>query len=206
MTDLKESYLTVNRDFGPEEMKEKGSRFISRLFPVTSAEEADGWVARLRKEYKDPTHVCSAFRLGDHNGEETYFRFSDDGEPGGTAGLPIFNEIKSKDYLNVLVAVIRYFGGTKLGKGGLVRAYGASARMVLEVSQPHTVFIKEELDFDFPYGLTGEVMQVINHYDLDVLQRDYGAEGVFIRLAVPVAKTAQVVLSFSDISGGKIKI
>jgi uncharacterized YigZ family protein len=202
----KDLFLTVGSEYGPEEFKEKNSRFISYLYPVTSTEEAEEKIARLRKQYRDASHVCFAFRLANGVGEEAYFRFSDDGEPGSTAGLPIYNEIKSKEYLNVLAAVVRYFGGTKLGTGGLVRAYAAAARNVLEVSEPVKILIKKEISFVFPYSLTGEIMQVVNRFALVILTRDYGADGVSMRLAVPAAKMDAVAKSIRNISSGKIQL
>lgn len=202
----KEFFITVAGACGPEEFREKNSRFISYLFPVQTAEEADREVAHLRKEYRDANHVCFAFRLGNHDGEEYYFRFSDDGEPGSTAGLPIYNEIKSKDYLNVLVAVVRYFGGIKLGTGGLVRAYAAGAKKVLDISQAVIVHIKREISLNFAYELTGQIMQVVQRYKLDILNREYGTNGVTIKLAIPIAQIMNVNKMLIDISGGKIAI
>ncbi len=206
MVHKKDFFSTVNSACGPGEFKEKGSRFIAYLYPVTSAEEAHARVAQLRKQYRDASHVCFAFRLADGAGEETYFRFSDDGEPGSTAGLPIYNEIKSKKYLNVLTAVIRYFGGTKLGTGGLVRAYAAAARQVLDGSEPVTIYIKKEISFEFPFQLTGDVMQVVNRFSLDILKREYGAGGVSMTLAVPLTRLEAVEKAISDIGRGKIKL
>ncbi|MCP5052597.1 MAG: YigZ family protein [bacterium] len=206
MQGKKEAYFTIGKAYGPMEFREKGSRFISYLFPVRSVKEVDACIARLRKEYRDSSHACFAFRLGDEGGEESYFRYNDDGEPGGTAGLPIYNEIKSKEYLNIAAAVVRYFGGTKLGTGGLVRAYGTSARKVLDLSEAVTVVIKQEISFDFPYDLTGEIMQVVNRFSLDIINREYGAGGVSMKLAVPVGRIEAVAKSISDKSGGKIKI
>lgn len=206
MNKPKEFFLTAAAPAGPEEIIQKGSRFISYLYPVKSEEEAAARIAELRKQYRDATHVCSAFRLENGAGEEGYFRFNDDGEPGGTAGLPIHNEIKSKECLNVLVAVIRYFGGTKLGTGGLVRAYAASARKVLEASGLIKVHLKKEINFLFPYDLTGEIMQVVNRFELEIINRDYQADGVFITLAVPVAQTGALAQAVTDITGGKIKL
>lgn len=206
MNTPKEFFITAARPRGPEEIIQKGSRFISYLFPVKSAEDADARIVELRKKYRDASHVCSAFRLENGAGEEGYFRFSDDGEPGGTAGLPIYNEIKSKECLNVLTAVVRYFGGTKLGTGGLVRAYAASARKVLETSKTLKVHLKNEFGFLFPYHLTGDIMQVVNRFDLEIVNRDYSAEGVSIILAVPVAQTGAVSQALSDSTGGKIKL
>lgn len=198
-----ESFLTIDNEFGPEEFKEKGSRFISYLFPVGSREEADAVIARLRKKYYDSTHVCFAYRLG--NGTEDYSRYNDDGEPSGTAGLPIYNEIKSKAYFNVLAAVIRYYGGTKLGTGGLTRAYGQGAKNVLEVSKAVTIHVKQRVSLSFPFDFTGEIMQVVNRFGLDIVKQDYSADGIYMELDVPVGRVKDVERQITERSGGRIK-
>jgi uncharacterized YigZ family protein len=199
-----ESFFTVDREYGPEEIKEKGSRFISYLYPVKTKETADTIIARLRKKYHDSTHVCFAYRLG--NGDEDYFRYNDNGEPSGTAGLPIYNEIKSKEYFNTLVAVIRYYGGTKLGTGGLTRAYGQAAKKVLDVSQRVTIHVKQKVSIFFPFDFTGEIMQVVNRFSLDVVKQDYSAHGVQMQLEIPVAKLDDVSKQIIDRSNGKIRL
>ena len=202
MAPLIESFFTIDDEFGPEELKEKGSRFISYLYPVDSREAADTVIARLRKKYYDSTHVCFAYRLG--NGREDYFRYSDDGEPSGTAGLPIFTEIRSRAYFNVLAAVVRYYGGTKLGTGGLTRAYGQAVKNVIEVSRAVTVRVKHRVSVSFPFDFTGEIMQVVNRFALDIVKQEYSAEGIYMELDVPVAKVKEVGRQIIDRSGGKV--
>jgi len=199
-----ESFFTVDREYGPEEIKEKGSRFISYLYPAKTKEDADMLIARFRKKYHDATHVCFAYRLG--NGKEDYSRYNDDGEPSGTAGLPIYSEIKSKEYFNTLVAVIRYYGGTKLGTGGLTRAYGQAAKKVLDISERVTIHVKQKVSIFFPFDFTGEMMQVVNLFSLDVVKQDYTAHGVQIQLEIPVAKWDDVSKQIINRSNGKIKL
>lgn len=207
MSDRKEQiersfYFSIDKPYGPEELKEKGSRFISYLFPVSSLKEVEKHISQLRKKYHDATHVCPAIRLGE--GCEEYIRFSDDGEPGGTAGLPIFNEIKSKDYFNVLAVVIRYYGGTKLGTGGLVRAYAASARKVLETSDAKTVQLNKVFTLEFPYAFTGDIMQMVNRFNLEIITRSFTETGTSVQLAVPLGQVEEVARTVSDISSGKL--
>lgn len=197
-----ETFSTVDKTYGPEEIKEKGSRFISYLYPVETKEAADAVIVVLRKKYYDATHVCFAYRLG--KGEEQYFRFNDDGEPSGTAGLPIYNEIKSKEYFNVLAAVVRYFGGVKLGTGGLTRAYGQAAAKVLNISTKITVHIKQKISVSFPFHFTGEIMQVVNRFSLDILKQEYSADGIQMQLDVPVGKVTEVTKQVIERSSGKI--
>ncbi|MDQ1354952.1 MAG: hypothetical protein QG657_5261 [Acidobacteriota bacterium] len=197
-----ETFFTVDGTFGPEEIKEKGSRFISYLYPVESKEAADAVITGLRKKYYDSTHVCFAYRLG--KGEELYVRFNDDGEPSGTAGLPIYNEIKSKGYFNVLVAVVRYFGGVKLGTGGLTRAYGQAAAKVLNISKQITIHIKQKISLSFPFHFTGEIMQIVNRFSLDILKQEYSADGIHMQLDVSVGKIDEVTKLVIERSSGKI--
>ncbi len=201
MTTRKTEFLTVDRDYGPEEFKEKGSRFISYLFRVKDRVEADAVVAELWKKYQDATHVCYAFRLG--NGNERYFRYNDDGEPGGTAGRPIYDEIRSKGYFNVLVAVVRYYGGTKLGTGGLVRAYGKGARQVMDASRPVTILVKQEVAVAFPYDFTGDMMHIVNHFSLEIVSQDYTPDGATIKLSVPIGILDNVSKMLTEKSFGK---
>lgn len=125
---MNEKYLTIQ---SPAEglYKEKGSKFISYAMPVNSVEEAKAEIARLRKEHHKARHVCFAYRLGE-NAE--IYRAADDGEPGGTAGKPILRCLESRNLTNSMVAVVRYFGGTLLGTGGLIRAYRAAAEDALD--------------------------------------------------------------------------
>lgn len=200
---LPERYFTIGKIYGPEEIKEKGSRFLAYLYPVATAAEIDSIIAELRKKYHDATHVCFAFRLG--KGTEAYFRSSDDGEPSGTAGLPIYNEIKNKEYLNVLAVVIRYFGGTKLGTGGLARAYAAATRKIIERAKTLTIRIKKEISLEFPYQFAGEIMKVIHRSALDIVKQEYTGTGVSLKLAVPVTRVKEVEKTLADISKGQLK-
>lgn len=196
-------YQTVAEESGPEEFKEKGSKFISYLYPVKSKENAENIVSGLRKEFFDSTHVCFAYRLGE--GKEEYTRACDDGEPSGTAGLPILNEIRSSEYFNVLVASIRYYGGTKLGTGGLIKAYGYSAKIVLEASTALAIHIKDKCTLAFPFTLTGEVMQVINRYDIKIEKQDYTESGTSMTLAIPVNSTDDADQMLFDITKGQLR-
>jgi uncharacterized YigZ family protein len=201
--DQPDEYFTIGKIYGPEEIKEKGSRFLAYLFPVATAAESDSIIAGLRKKYHDATHVCFAYRLG--KGIEEYFRYSDDGEPGGTAGLPIYHEIKNREYFNVLAAVTRYFGGIKLGTGGLARAYAAAVRKVIEKAETLTVRIAREISLEFPYDFTGEIMKIIHRFALDIVRQDYTAAGVSIILAVPITRLKEVEKTITDISKGQLK-
>lgn len=123
------SYLTV-KDVGTHEIEIKKSRFICHLFPIQTDEEAKALIAKIKKDHWKATHNCHAYVLGDHHEIQ---RSSDDGEPSGTAGLPMLEVLKKRDLINTLAIVTRYFGGTELGKGGLIRAYGGAVNEALDV-------------------------------------------------------------------------
>ncbi|MCU0286787.1 MAG: YigZ family protein [Acidobacteria bacterium] len=197
-----EFFYTIDKIYGPEEIKEKGSRFIAYLYPVDTKETVDTFINLLWKNYYDATHVCFACRLG--KGEEQYVRCNDDGEPSGTAGLPIYHEIKSKDYFNVLAAVIRYYGGVKLGTGGLTRAYSQAARKVLDLTAKITIQIKQKISLSFPFNFTGEIMQIVNRFSIYILKQEYSADGIRMELDVPIGKVEEIKKQLIERSSGKI--
>ncbi len=119
-----DKYITV-KGSGQAEIVEKKSRFIAHIKPITSEDDATAFIEEIKKQYWDARHNCYAYQLGDRNQIQ---RYSDDGEPGGTAGMPILDVLRGKDIKDTIVVVTRYFGGTLLGTGGLVRAYSLSAR------------------------------------------------------------------------------
>ncbi len=153
------------------QIKVKGSTFIGLASPARSREEADIFLRSVQKKYFDATHHCYAYRIG--FGSAQVFRSSDDGEPGGTAGKPILQAIDGKQLTDLIVVVTRYFGGTKLGTGGLARAYAESAADVLSQSQIVSKIIYESLRFQFPYEDTNTVMRLIGSCEGKVLDTHY---------------------------------
>lgn len=204
MSEIVEDYLQINSKYGPVEFKEKGSRFISYAFPVKSADEANEKINSTRKKYYDCTHVCSAFIIG--QGVEDIFRYSDDGEPSGTAGLPIFNEIKGASLFNTLITVIRYYGGTKLGTGGLTRAYGGSAKLIINEISPQRIYVKKRFLIEFPYNFTGDIMHICEKNSIDIISQKYLQEGVKAIINIPIKRVDEINKLFINKSGGKIKL
>ena len=178
-------YLVPATPAGPTEIKEKGSRFISYLIPVDSPENAEEALKGLRKEHYNSTHVCFAWRLG--NGEEKAFRYSDDGEPNGTAGVPIYNVVKGSGIFNILIASVRYYGGTKLGTGGLIRAYSASAKAVLDIVKTSKIIPKQRCIVKTPFKQISIVTHIIEKTEeSEIIRRDYEADGVALFVDIPV--------------------
>ena len=154
--------------------KEKGSRFIAIALPLDSPDDARELLERIRKEYHDARHHCYAYKTGK---EKPEFRYNDDGEPSGTAGKPIFGQIESFGMTNILIVVVRYFGGVKLGTGGLIQAYRAAARDALENAKPVTKTIMVRFSVHFPYLILNDVMRIVKEEELKILSQDFSSEG-----------------------------
>lgn len=153
------------------EYRDKGSKFIALAFPVSSEEEVKIRLAEIKKKYFDARHHCFAYTLGADKGR---YRAYDDGEPNHSAGDPILGQIRSRQLTNVLVVVVRYFGGTKLGVGGLVTAYKTAADEALKqasiIEQPITIL----LTFEFGYDVTPVIMKLVKDFDLKLLDQTFG--------------------------------
>lgn len=159
-----DTYLTIetpSKGF----FKDKGSKFIALAYPVDSEQEIKKHIEKIKKEYFDARHHCYAYRLGP---DSKIFRASDDGEPSGTAGKPILGQITSANLTNILIIVVRYFGGTLLGTGGLIQAYKNAAADVIANS---VIIEKEVLDtiiLTFDYPLQNQVNRIIKEFNLKV--------------------------------------
>ena len=151
--------------------KDKGSKFIAIALPVKSEEEVKSKLDNIRSEYHDARHHCFAYMLG---ADKSGYRFNDDGEPSGTAGRPILGQINSNDLTNVLVVVVRYFGGTKLGVRGLINAYKSSASEALQASQIIEKTVDEIYEVRFDYPSMNQVMQIMKDPGIKVLAQDFG--------------------------------
>jgi len=182
---LQPDFLTIRSISGPYEIKEKGSRFISNIYPVGEKSGAEEIIGEIRKRFYDSTHVCFGYRIGE--GEEKCLRYSDDGEPSGTAGLPILNELRSKDIFNVLIVVIRYYGGTKLGTGGLARAYRDSAKLAVENSKIIKKIRTRKEIIDLPFELESDLLKLINRFKIKLIEKKYSEDGVEVDLDIPIS-------------------
>lgn len=191
---------TVAAPSGLEIDKIKGSRFIARVAPVRDAAEIDRFLTTCREELPDASHHCFAWRLAGAD----RMRYSDDGEPSGTAGRPILQEIDGRDLVDVAVVVSRYFGGTRLGTGGLVRAYGGAAAAALDAAQVVETRIVETLTLIFDYTQSGPVQGVLSAYDLAPTASEYGAE-IRLELAVPEEQVDEVRRALVDATHGSAR-
>lgn len=172
--------------------KEKGSKFLAFAVPVQSEEEVKAFIAQKRKEHHLAVHVCSAFRLG---ADKKLYRASDDGEPSNSAGPPILGQIQAFDLTNVLIAVVRYYGGTNLGVGGLITAYRTAAKAALEAAQ--IVEKEEEIQFaiQFPYEKLYLVMDLLKKSNVEILEQNLDTEcSLILRIDLSSSKMIQAKL------------
>lgn len=153
--------------------KEKGSKFLGYAYPVKNEEEVKKILDDLRQKYSDATHHCYAYRLG-FEGEN--YRSNDDGEPSGTAGLPIYNQLLSRDLTYCLVVSIRYFGGVKLGVSGLIKAYKESTECTLNEAEIEIIEKTKKLSINFPYTSQNTVMRNIEKFNAQILNQEYLAD------------------------------
>ena len=154
-----DSYKTISRErVGEGYYTEKRSKFLAFSHHVDTVDDVKELVAQYRKKYFDARHVCWAYMLGH---ERTDFRANDDGEPSSTAGKPILGQINSRELTNVLVVVIRYFGGVKLGTSGLIVAYKEAAALALDDAVEEECLIEEQITYTFTYVMMNDVMRIV---------------------------------------------
>jgi len=166
-----DTYLTI-KGSAQAQFVEQRSRFISFIWHVTTADEVKERITALQKEYYDARHVCYAYMLG---AERTDWRANDNGEPSGTAGKPILGQINSAGLSDVLIAVVRYFGGVKLGTSGLTEAYRLAAQQVIEKAEVVTAYVERNVTVLFTYNMTNVVMKAVKDLDVRIVSQDYGS-------------------------------
>ncbi len=191
---------TVIKHESRAEIKVQGSRFLAQCSPSSTKEDAEQFIAVQKKHYFDATHNSYAYRIGADG-----FRFSDDGEPNGTAGKPILAAIDKFGLTNVVVVVTRYFGGTKLGVGGLSRAYREATEAVLSTVEKVTEFKTAVIDASFPHSYVGNVMYVVSKTGARILDTAYDEE-VHMKLEIRVSKADELRLLLVQHTNGNIAL
>ena len=185
---------------GEGEIIEKKSRFIATVKPVDSEEEASAFIAEMKKKYWDARHNCSAFVIGEHNEIQ---RSSDDGEPAGTAGHPMLDVLLGEGIHNTAVVVTRYFGGTLLGTGGLIRAYTNAAKEALSVCRLGELTEGVHAFLDVDYNYVGKVQYICAQNDITIVNTEY-ADGVTFELMMENAARNVLEKNMTEMSSGKI--
>jgi len=163
-------YKTLSKPSEEILYKEKNSKFFGYAFPIDSEEKAKTFIEALKKQHHVARHWCYAYQIGLEE-SNLIFRTNDDGEPNNSAGMPIYGQIQSFEVTNVLVVVVRYFGGVKLGVGGLISAYKTAAQMALEVSEIVKKTVDVEILIKFDYKNMNKVMRVIKERNLNIINQ-----------------------------------
>ncbi|WP_460485029.1 IMPACT family protein [Capnocytophaga sp. HP1101] len=193
-----DTYKTILDSVEEVIFKEKSSKFLGYAFPVTSEEEIKTHLEAVKKAHFSARHWCYAWQLG--YGTHQRYRANDDGEPNNTAGIPIYGQIQSFELTNVLLIVVRYFGGIKLGVGGLVQAYKTTAQLTLQEVEVIEKLITEELIIRFEYPLMNKVMRVVKEQNLSITQQLL-TENCELHLAVRQSDYTKVEEIFTNLFG-----
>lgn len=194
---ISDQYLTI---LAPSTglFKDRGSKFLAYAYPVRSEEQCQEYINALKKEHSKARHWCYAYRLGM---DKNRYRANDDGEPGGTAGRPILGQIDSFGLTNVLVVVVRYFGGTKLGTTGLIQAYKASTEDALQQSEIVERLVKDVYLLTFEYALMSATMNAIKKSGGEILNQEFEANGK-VKIAFPKSEVQQQLIFLKAEVGG----
>lgn len=198
------AHTTVAQSTLHEEVIE-GSRFLAYVWPVGSVDEATSLLAEVRSDHPDATHHCFAFKLGEVQ------RFSDDGEPGGTAGRPMLEVLLKRELDMVATVVVRYYGGKKLGAGGLVRAYSGSVSKALDQAGTRQVVDMAHVRVSAPFALTDVVLRTVDelvglHPDSRKGLPEFGADGLDLALTVPAHQLAAATDRLTQVSSGAVQV
>ncbi|AQY22533.1 IMPACT family protein [Riemerella anatipestifer] len=195
-------YKTISEPVENILLKEKGSKFLGYAYPINNEEELKTCLDKIKDEHPKATHHCYAFRLG-LNGEN--YRANDDGEPSGSAGLPIYNQLLANELTQILLIVVRYYGGTKLGVGGLVKTYKESAKITLDEAEIVIKELETQIRIEFPFSLQNVIFTLLNKNEAQI--KEFNAdEKCSIIASIKKAKESSLVEQFSEIHQAKIKV
>ena len=193
-------YYTIEKS-GVAEYKDRGSKFIGYTYPLTTVAEFKLRMDEIKKEHPKATHHCFAYRLGN---DKNNFRVSDDGEPSGTAGKPILGQIDSKELTDILVVVVRYFGGTLLGVSGLINAYKNAASMAIQVTPIVQKAIEARYNLQFDYTLVNTVMTIIKQLNCSIIEQEMQLFCRFV-IGVPVNRLDELLYRLKEVKGIEAK-
>lgn len=198
---MDDQYKSIAENSEETLFKDRGSKFYGYAFPVSSEDNVKKILEELKEKHSGARHFCYAYQLGV---DALRYRVNDDGEPNNSAGMPIYGQIQSFELTNVLVVSVRYFGGTKLGLGGLINAYRTSAKLALEASQIVTKTLNIQIKITFPYDLMNKVMRIIKEYNLEILSQKMELNCQYI-LSVRKTESENVIEYFTAFFGVTIQ-
>lgn len=196
---ITDEYFTIKDNISEGFYSEKRSKFLAFAFHVTTEEEIKEIVSEYRKKYYDARHVCWAYMLG---AQRTNFRANDDGEPSSTAGKPILGQINKNELTDILIIVVRYYGGVNLGTSGLIVAYRTAAAEAIANAEVIKLYDEEVVTYDFPYVMMNDVMKIIKDMSPRIVNQTYD-NTCEIQLSIrksqaPLLKSRLEKLSFKD--------
>lgn len=196
-----ENKFTSITEPGVGDFRDRGSKFLAYAYPVSTVEEIKKYLATLKKEHPKAVHHCFAWRLGT---DGTQYRANDDGEPSGSAGKPILGQIDSNELTNVLVVVVRYFGGTLLGVPGLINAYRTATQLALEQTGRIERWIEKRYSISFDYPVMGEVLYLLKQSEATIYKQELQ---LFceIEAGVPIPQIGNAIPKLSEIRGVTVK-
>ena len=189
MTDHQDAYYTVNSTYQAE-FKDRGSKFIAFLFSMTTSDEFSQKLIEIKGLHQKARHHCFAYRILLDNA----FRYNDDGEPSGTAGKPIFNQLISNDLMNVGCIVVRYFGGTKLGTSGLINAYKEATKLAISQADVQLKYQEDLFIIQFDYAIMGKLMDVLKSHDCQITEKRF-IDAPEVIISVAASELQQLVIS-----------
>ncbi len=184
------------------EVKIKGSRFIASAGRVTNEEEVAAFIESVSKEFHDATHNCYAWRIG--SGKHVKYRYADNGEPSGTAGLPIFRVIEGRKFCNIIIVVTRYFGGIKLGTGGLIRAYSKATMDVLKECEIEKTYPTETAKFKTSFEFVSLVHNIISSFKANLVDSTYSDQPTF-KIEIRASKFKEFKTKLKDATNGQVE-
>ena len=194
-------YSTIEQE-GVAEFKEKGSKFLAYSFPLTDAKELKKILQKLKKEHPKAAHFCLAYRIGTDGNN---FRSMDDGEPAGSAGKPILGQIDSKEITDVIIIVVRYFGGTLLGVPGLINAYKTAATMALQVVPIVRKPILRKYNLQFDYTQMNEVLVILKQYLCNIISQE-NQLFTTIKVGIPIERLDEVLYKLTNLRNVEVMI
>ncbi len=195
-----DTYFTIKKETPPILYKDKGSKFYGFIYPVTNTDDIKEALEKTKKLHPQASHHCYAWQLGI---DTITYRANDDGEPNNTAGSPIYGQIQSHNITNVLIIAVRYFGGTKLGVGGLITAYRATAKEAIAAAAVIEKIATSKITITFDYPIMNKVMRIVKKHNLTITKQDLQLNCSY-DLAIRLRDIEQISEQFSAILGVKL--
>jgi uncharacterized YigZ family protein len=197
----KDTYFTILKPTNGDLFKDKNSKFYGYAFPVTDEGQVKSHIENLKKEHYSARHWCYAYQIGT---ESIQYRVNDDGEPNNSAGMPIYGQIQSFNLTNILIVVIRYYGGVKLGVGGLINAYRTSAQLAIEASKIIERTINDKFQLNFKYNNMSKVMRLLKENDVEIINQVLEIS-CLLEISVRKGNSSYIYDLFNNFFGVEIK-